>query len=748
VTRNAVRSNDQQPVERKRRAAEAPLRADVHALGELLGETLRAQYGEPFFQQLEQVRKLARRLRQREEPRDRERLEKLLAELPLAEKTALVRAFSTFFMLANVAENHHRVRRRRQHAHAGDPPQPDSVAGTLARLRSEGVSRETIAALLPRLRVQPVFTAHPTEATRRTLREAEQHLAALLAAGDDPRLSTQDRAHLHGRLAAEVELLWQTDRVSRRRPTVLDEVRNTLYYVETVLFDVVPRLCQELDERLREQYGLALPPDAAPVRFGSWVGGDRDGNPFVTPAVTIEALRLHKSVLLRRYLAEVDRVGRRLSQSLRFVAVTPDLERSLDADRRRLPEVAARLEERYPGEPYRHKFAFIYARLHAAAPGAGAPLSPPGPTAYETAEELWSDLWLVYESMRAQGSPLAAEVHVLPLLRRVAAFGLHLATLDIRQHSARHRTAITEILCAADCGNFEEMDEDARCRVLGELLTREPPPLPSGSLSPETRETLEVFTVIRRARAELGREAVGTYIISMTEAASDLLTVLVLARFEERDRSEAARAAAPLHVAPLFETRADLQRAPEIMARLYQLPAYREHLEAWGSRQEIMIGYSDSNKDAGPLAAAWALYRAQEELERVGREQGVATLFFHGRGGTTARGGDPLGQAIRAQPPGTVNGGLKVTEQGEVIPSKYSLPGLAERNLELVLAAVLEASVAAQSPAASRQSPDRQSQRRSRAASSAGTADYRLPTADCEAYGGGVTWVMRCQAKT
>jgi phosphoenolpyruvate carboxylase len=727
--------------ERKRRAAEAPLRADVRVLGEMLGETLREQYGEPFFQRLEQVRKLARRLRHREDQRDRERLEKLLAGLPLGEKTALVRAFSTFFMLANVAENHHRVRRRQQHAHAGDPPQPDSIAGTLARLRGEGVSGEAVAALLPRLRVQPVFTAHPTETTRRTLREAEQHLAALLAAGDDPRLSAHDRTHLHRHLAAEVELLWQTDRVSRRRPTVLDEVRNTLYYVETVLFDVIPRLCQELDERLREQFGLGLPPDAAPVRFGSWVGGDRDGNPFVTPAVTMEALRLQKSALLRRYLAEVDRVGRRLSQSLRFVRISPELERSLNADRRRLPEVAARLEERYPAEPYRHKFSFIYARLHAAFPGAGAPASPPGPVAYTTTEELWTDLRLAYESMKAHGSTLAAEVHVLPLLRRVAAFGLHLATLDIRQHSARHRAAVSELLHAADLGHFEEMDEEARCQVLGELLTRWLTLPPFDSLSPETRETLEVFTVIRQARAELGREAVGAYIISMTGAPSDLLAVLVLAHLEAANRREAAPAVVPLHVAPLFETRADLTRAPEIMARLYQLPAYREHLKTWESCQEIMIGYSDSNKDAGPLAAAWALYRAQEELEQVGREHGISTLFFHGRGGTTARGGDPLGQAIRAQPPGTVNGSLKVTEQGEVIPSKYSLPGLAQRNLELELAAVLEASVASQAAASQatdgggdrrqatdrqatgdrRQATDRQSQRRSDDDRSVGT---------------------------
>jgi phosphoenolpyruvate carboxylase len=712
------------PAERQRLAAEAPLRADVRALGEMLGNTLRAQHGEGFFRRLEQVRQLARRLRQQEDPRARQRLEKLLAGLSLEDKTALVRAFETFFFLANVAENHHRVRRRREHARAGDPPQPDSVAGTLDRLRREGVSPEAIAALLPRLLVQPVFTAHPTEATRRTLREAEQRVADLLAEEDDPRLSARDRRRLREALAADVELLWQTDRVRRRRPSVLDEVRNTLFYMETVLFDAVPRLCRELDEQLQEQYGLSLPPDAAPVRLGSWVGGDRDGNPYVTPEVTVEALRLQKSVLLRRYLDEVDRVGRRLSQSLRFVAISPELQRSLEEDRLRLPQVAARLEERYPEEPYRHKFAFIYARLHATR------LHPPGPEAYRTAEELGSDLYLAYESMQAHGSPLAAEVHVLPLLRRVAAFGLHLATLDIRQHSARHRAALAELLVSllpgstgvptrmteaggdarapsASPATYDTLDEETRCSLLVELLTTDEPPALPDDLSPETRETLEVFTAIRRARAEVGQGAVEAYVVSMTEAASDLLAVLALERLSSADLpvgdagllpgatrvADADQKPAPLRVVPLFETREDLQRAPEIMARLYRLPDYRRHLEAWGDRQEIMIGYSDSNKDAGPLAASWALYRAQVELERVGREHGLTTFFFHGRGGTTARGGGPLGAAIRAQPPGTIGGGLKVTEQGEVIPSRYSLPDLALRNLELMVAAVLEASL-------------------------------------------------------
>lgn len=702
-----VGAESQAATERQRLAAEAPLRADVRVLGELLGHALRAQWGESFFARLEEVRQLARRLRQREDRRARERLEALLAGLSLDEKTALVRAFSTFFFLANVAENHHRVRRRQEHARAGDPPQPDSLAGTLSRLDGRGISGEAVAALLPRLLLQPVFTAHPTEATRRTLREAEQHLAALLAEGDDPRLSARDREHLRGRLTADVEILWQTDNVSRRRPSVLDEVRNTLFYMETVLFDAVPQLCQELDEQLRDQFGLTLPSEAAPVRLGSWVGGDRDGNPFVTPEVTVEALRIQKSVLLRRYLLEVDRVGRRLSQSLRFVGISPELEGSLAEDRTGLPEAAAHLEARYPGEPYRHKFGFIYARLQAAR------AVPPAPGAYTTAEALWTDLYLAYDSMRTHGSPHAAEVHVLPLLRRVAAFGLHLATLDVRQHSARHRSALAELFRRAGSSDFASMDEAARCALLESFLTDPQHPDVPDDLSPETRETLGVFTAIRRARAEIGQAAVEAYIVSMTEAASDLLAVLALARFETGDGrrqtevtgepTPACRLPSPvsLRVVPLFETRDDLRRAPEIMARLYRLPVYRQHLDYWGGRQEVMIGYSDSNKDVGPLAAAWTLYEAQEALAQVGREHGVATVFFHGRGGTTARGGGPLGQAIRAQPPGTVGGFLKVTEQGEVIPSKYSLRELAVRNLELMLAAVLEASLAPEeSPAA------------------------------------------------
>jgi phosphoenolpyruvate carboxylase len=717
------RSVRDQTAERRRLAAEAPLRADVRLLGELLGAALQAQHGEGLLARVEQVRKLARRLRQQEgrnlpsasrqdagtrrPPKPAgARLAALLADLPLREKTALVRAFSTFFFLANVAENHHRVRRRQDHARVGDPPQPDSVAGTLARLKRSGVNRDTLAALLPRLLVQPVFTAHPTEATRRTLREAEQRLAVLLAEQDDPRLGRRDQERLRLRLAAEVEILWQTDKVSRRPPSVLDEVRNALYYMETALFDAVPLLCQELDEQLREQFGLTLPPDAAPVQFGSWVGGDRDGNPFVTPETTVAAVRLQKHALIRRFLREIDRAGRRLSQTSRFVSITPDLQRSLERDRAALPEVAARLHERYPGEPYRHKLAFIHARLVAAAP------SPPSPEAYLSGQAFWSDLHLTYESMRSMGSPLAAEVHLLPLLRRAAAFGLHMATLDIRQHSDRHRSALDELISATACQNasphrslspakhpstpaarseggepsgFQDLDEDNRCALLETLIQRPATPLLPDDLSQETRETLEVFAVIDQTRAEVGPLAVEAYVVSMTESASDLLAVLALARL--------AAAKLEFRVVPLFETREDLRRAPEIMARLYRSPVYREHLATWGERQEIMIGYSDSNKDTGPLAAAWALYQAQVELARVGREQGVETVFFHGRGGTTARGGGPLGQAIRAQPPGTVGGRLKVTEQGEVIPSRYSLLELAVRNLELMTGAVLEASM-------------------------------------------------------
>jgi phosphoenolpyruvate carboxylase len=719
--------------ERRRRAAEAPLRADVRHLGEMLGAALRAQHGGTLLARVEQVRKLARRLRRREEntslaPSVAERggrqaplpagaqLEALLAGLPLEEKRTLVRAFSTFFLLANVAENHHRVRRRKQHARVGDPPQPDSVAGTLCRLKQSGLSSDALAALLPRLLIQPVFTAHPTEATRRTLREAEQRLAALLAAEDDQLASPRDRARLRCRLAAEVELLWQTDKISRRKPSVLDEVRNALYYMETVLFDAVPLLCEELDEQLREQFGLALPPDAAPVRLGSWVGGDRDGNPFVTPETTLAAVRLQKQVLVRRYLTEIDRVGRRLSQSSRFVTVSPALERSLEADRAALPSVAARLQERYPDEPYRHKLAFVHARLVATLH------SPPAPEAYPSGEAFWSDLHLAYESMRSHGSPLAAEVHLLPLLRRAAAFGLHLATLDIRQHSARHRAALDELVRvpahgptaqsgagrprssaassrAPSASGYEQLDEAARCALLEALIEQPEAPAAPVDLSPETKETLEVFEVIDQARAEVGPRAVEAYIVSMTQAASDLLAVLALARFASRQHD--------LRVVPLFETREDLRRAPEIMARLYRSSVYRAHLTARGGQQEIMIGYSDSNKDTGPLPAAWALYEAQLELERVGREQGIETMFFHGRGGTTARGGGPLGQAIRAQPPGTVGGRLKVTEQGEVISSRYSLMELAVRNLELMVGAVLEASVPPSSVETTRSRPPR-----------------------------------------
>jgi phosphoenolpyruvate carboxylase len=698
-----------------------PLGKDIRRLGDLLGSTLKQLGGEKLFEVEEQVRALCKQLRAEHSQATERQLKRLLHGLSTDEAIGVIRAFSVYFQLVNIAEQHHRIRRKKFYElETPTQPQRGSIAETFGRIKTdnqhlgEAELRQRLQTVVDQLEIVPVMTAHPTEAARRTLLEKHRRLAGLLSALDESNLSERRQKDLESQLTAEVESIWQTDEVRHTQLQVLDEVNNALYYFDATLFDSVPTLLEELEFQLNKHFhGVKLRDGAVPLRFGSWVGGDRDGNPNVTAAITWETLRLHQRLTLRKYLAAVADLSRRLSESVRFAPPSAELKASLESDKREMPETAKEVFERNPEEPYRQKLSFIYRRLEntiqrnrdlkgalrietanqlisirPALPiiAALTRSAKPVESDYQTAAELWEDLRLVRDSLQADKARLAARA-VDRLMRQVAVFGLHLASLDLRQHSQRHTAALTEISFGLGFAKtYDAMTEGERIDWLtAELSTPRPLVATDAKYSAETTETLNVFRVARRALDEISRRAIRTYVVSMTQQPSDLLAVLVLAK----------QAGLVLGVVPLFETIDDLRRAPDVMRQLFENSAYRRVLASQGNLQEVMIGYSDSSKDGGILTSSWELYKAQERLWQVAREFGVVLRLFHGRGGTVGRGGGPSHEAILAQPRGTVAGRIKITEQGEVVSSKYSLPEIAMRSLELTTAAVIAASLPA-----------------------------------------------------
>ncbi len=699
-----------------------PLREDVRFLGDQLGTILREQAGEGIFDTEEILRRGFKSLRRCEGgPELRERLLKLVAGLDTDAAAQVMRAFTLYFQLVNLAEQHHRVRRIRAYAHAEtDRPAPGSLDDVLGRLAAAGVSAPAVRALLARLWIAPVFTAHPTEVLRRTVLEKHERLARALDDRDDPRLGAADRARLTGAIAAEVESLWQTDEVHHRAPTVLDEARHGLYFLDSTLFDAVPILYADLEAALARHYpGEAL---AAPsfLRFGAWMGGDRDGNPNVTAETTYQALLLARRLFLRRHIARAEAISTALSQSLHWTAVAPSLTRSLEAEEKVFPAVGAEFRERNPFEPYRQKLAYMHARLRhtlAQTPETLAEAERWDPArldlGYRAASELIQDIRLMEESLIANRGARTAAVDLAGWRRQVETFGFHAAALDVRQHADVHAEAIADVVDTLRVLDrpFRELDEPARVAWLRQELAGARPLVPHDlqAFQPMTREVVRTFRTIATARAVFGPEALGAAIISMTTRPSDVLTVLLFMKEAGLYQSPwghsapsgpvdtqslgGGRVRTAMQVVPLFETIEDLRQAPKILEALFTEPLYRAHLRALGDVQEAMLGYSDSNKDGGILTSAWELYKGQQAIWEVARRHGLELTLFHGRGGSVGRGGGPSHQAILAQPPGTLGGRLKLTEQGEVISNKYGLPAIARRNLELVTSATLEASL-------------------------------------------------------
>lgn len=638
---------------------DARLREDVHLLGELLGNTIREQRGAEFLDKIERIRKGAKAGR-RGSAAGAEQLSSSVDGLGDDELLPVARAFNQFLNLANIAEQYQLMHRR-------DDKQPlpfesRVLPELLDRLKAEGHSRDALARQLSKLEIELVMTAHPTEVARRTLIQKYDAIAAQLAALDHRDLNSIERTQITSRLQRLIAEAWHTEEIRRIRPTPVDEAKWGFAVIEHSLWHAIPNYLRKADHALHAATGLHLPLEAAPIRFASWMGGDRDGNPNVTAAVTREVLLLARWMAADLYLRDVDNLAAELS-----------MQQASDALRASVGDSA---------EPYRAELKRLRERLRATRNWANASLSEtlPAPEAVlQDNRELLDPLMLCFQSLHECGMGVIADGPLLDCLRRAVTFGLFLVRLDVRQDSSRHCAAMTEITDYLGLGRYEEWDEQTRIDFLLRELNNRRPLLPS--YFKPAADTAEVLATCREVAAAPAA-SLGSYVISMAGSASDVLAVQLLLKESGLQR--------PMRVVPLFETLADLDNAGPVIETLLGLPGYRSRLHG---PQEVMIGYSDSAKDAGTTAAAWAQYRAQERLVEICREQQVELLLFHGRGGTVGRGGGPAHAAILSQPPGSVAGRFRTTEQGEMIRFKFGLPDIAEQNLNLYLAAVLEATL-------------------------------------------------------
>lgn len=676
-------------------AAQKALGADIRLLGNLLGQAIQRLAGNAAFDLEEEVRAAAKELRTNPSPDAARKLRDRLGTLDVPALRGLIRAFSVFFDLINLAEQQARVRALRHRAAKPDAARAESAESALQSIAGRGIPFEEVVDHLARALVVPVFTAHPSEARRRTVLEKLSSVAQLLDKLEYGQPTPSEHDALTETIGEEVEALWLTDAVRSTRPSVLDEVRQVLGLVETRLLDVVPKVYRKLEAALAKVYpghGRRVP---AFLQFGSWIGGDRDGHPNVTHAVTAEAVRLQQETILNHYLHRVEALGAKLSHSAPFVEAGPALKESLAADAQLLPGVS----QGKPGEPYRAKCLMIaeklrrtlaFVRAHVDDWGTDGHTPPVG--VYVGRAELLADLNLIADDLRRAGSTASADGAVRDFARLVEVFGLHLLTLDIRQHSGRHESATAEVLAAAGvCPNYAALSAEERFGVLAKELESSRPLIPAHlPFTPETTEVVRTFRTMAAILEQRCPEALGTYIISSTTEPVHLLEVLLFAR--EARLFRPAEGVSRIDIVPLFEALEPLRSARRIVSTLLELPVYRRQIELRGDRQEVMIGYSDSNKESGFLQSAWALYRAQTELTELGRGAGVTIQFFHGRGGAVGRGGGPANYAILAQPKGTVDGRIRITEQGEMIADRYGHPAIAERHLEQVLDAVLRTS--------------------------------------------------------
>ena len=688
---------------------DAPLKEDIRLLGRLLGDVLRDQEGEEVFAVVETIRQTAVRFRRNADAGAAKELDGMLKILTKEQTISVVRAFSYFSHLANIAEDQHHIRRRRAHLIAGSAPQQGSVSFALSKLKSAGVKQDTVQNFFQDALISPVLTAHPTEVQRKSILDAEHDIARLLAERDLPLTPKERAANLH-LLRARVATLWQTRMLRYSKLTVADEIENALSYYRITFLRELPGLYDDIEHDIAAQFcgeeeatavtECAEPTIPAPyVQMGSWIGGDRDGNPNVNAGTMQHALQRQATTILDFYLEEAHALGAELSVSTLMIGCTPALQALADAS----PDTSDHRSD----EPYRRALIGIYARLASTARALGATnilrkeVGHAEP--YECAADFAADLHVLIESLEANHGEVLAKPRLSTLKRAADIFGFHLASLDMRQSSDIHERVLAELFAKSGVqADYAALEEDDKVKLLlGELAQPRLLYSPYVSYSAETDSELTILRAAREIRARYGKRAIRNYIISHTETVSDLLEVLLLQK--EMGLLRLAEEELDLMVIPLFETIPDLQRAAGIMETMISLPLMKRLIAKQGQIQEVMLGYSDSNKDGGFMTSNWELYKAETRLVTVFEKAGVKLRLFHGRGGTVGRGGGPSYEAILAQPHGTVNGQIRLTEQGEIIASKFSNKDIGRRNLELLVAATLEASLMPQSEDAGHQ---------------------------------------------
>lgn len=684
------------------------LRSRVKLFGQLLGDVLRDQEGGKVLEAVETLRKgfiTLRRDKTSPSSHKREQLMRLIEALNPETATHVLRAFNIYFSLANIAEEEFRHQARRTQVSRGKPLWRGSFDDTLRGFHQAGISAAQLQSLFDQLCFTPVFTAHPTEAKRRVIMGALRRLFVTGEYLSNAHLNKYQQGEVVNQLRNQIQVLWKTDEVRVHKPRVRDEIRLGLYYFHASIFQAVPTLYRNLERAIDTVYqaegGKAAIQIPSFLRFGSWIGGDRDGNPNVKPETTVLAARLQCREILKEYLRRVENLGQLLTYSSSLVTPSPAFSASLAAD----PEFCRTVFEQTPGrhyaqEPYRRKLYLMYHRLSAnlrtVQDRLDGATETPSFSGYSSEQAFLEDLYLIRDSLVGHGDGNIAEAELKDLIRLAEGFGFHLASLDIRQESARHTEAVTEILTnAPNLPDYASLSEEQRLALLSELLSHPGTPLLyCTQWSPATQETLAVFQVMASISKEISPRAFGSYIISMTHQASHVLEVMFLASFAGlAGRTLDGQWHCNIHIAPLFETIEDLAHIETVMAQLLEQPAYRALLKASGNTQEVMLGYSDSTKDGGVLASGWNLYQAQKKIVAIAKQQAIQCRLFHGRGGTVGRGGGPTHEAILAQPPGTVQGAIKITEQGEVLSFKYSNLETAIYELTMGITGLLKASV-------------------------------------------------------
>jgi phosphoenolpyruvate carboxylase len=678
-------------------ASNNPLRRDVRFLGNVLGEVLVHQGGNELLETVEQIREMSKSLRAGSDNAPLDEFKNKILSLTPEKRHQVIRAFAIYFQLVNIAEQNHRIRRKRDYERtSGESIQPGSIESSILELKYGNTPVEEVDEMLKGISLELVMTAHPTEAMRRAILDIHKRIAHDVMELDNPMLTHRERIQLDERLRNEVMILWQTDELRDRKPTVIDEVRNGMYYFDQTLFDVLPDVYGELERCLDKYYPGESWHVPSYLKFGSWIGGDRDGNPSVTSDVTWETLTIQRELVLRKYSETLRQLISVLSFSNNIVQISDKLFDSIKHDRQQV-ELVKETPWRNEQEPYRIKLTYMLERIH----NTGSMPSGYHESKYNDPQEFLADLKLIDHCLRDHYADYAADTYLKKMIRQAELFGFHLAQLDVRQHSKEHEAAVSEVLHRAGVtDSYSLLSEEAKIELLHKLL-QDRRPLTSAYIqyTEGTTETIEVYRTIYRCQQEFGRECTNSYLISMTTGASDMLEVMLLGKeaglvVVEVDGSVNCT----IQAVPLFETIDDLHAAPDIMRTLFKLPVYRASLASHNQVHEIMLGYSDSNKDGGMLTANWELRMALNDITEAANEFGVQLKFFHGRGGALGRGGMPLKNSIMAQPPHTLGAGIKITEQGEVLSSRYSMKGIAYRSLEQATSALITAEMTSRHP--------------------------------------------------